>query len=88
MINAFEAREKTDLLVVLDEAKRVEEAKVFCEVICDTAIREAVEKRQFNVVVAIPMYINPIYVEKYLKLNKYNTEIHVATHSILIKWKF
>ena len=88
MISAFEAREKVNTLVVLDEAKRIEEAKVFCEVICDTAIREAVEKRQFNVVVAIPMYINPIYVEKYLKLNKYNTEIQVITHSILIKWEF
>jgi hypothetical protein len=88
MINAFEARERVNTLVALDEAKRIEEAKVFCEVICETAIREAVEKRQFSAMVAIPMDINPIYVEKYLKLNKYNTEIHVATHSILIKWKF
>lgn len=88
MINAFEARERVNTLVALDEANRIEEAKVFCEVICETAIREAVEKRQFSAMVAIPMDINPIYVEKYLKLNKYNTEIHVATHSILIKWKF
>ncbi len=88
MISAFEAREKTDLLIAFDEAKRLEEAKNFCETICDATIREAVEKRHFNVVVTIPMDINPIYVEKYLKLNKYNTEIQVSTHSILIKWRF
>ena len=88
MIKAFETKERTNSLIKLDETKRLEEAKNFCETICDVAIREAIEKRQFSKEVAIPMDINPIYVENYLKLNDYDTTIQVVTHSILIKWRY
>lgn len=54
MINANEARNKTNELLKTDYNKRMENLRVWVERHCGEAIEEAIEARKFETVIEVP----------------------------------
>ena len=54
MMNANEARNKTNELLKADENKRMEDLRAWVEETCGAEIEKAVEARKFEVVVEVP----------------------------------
>lgn len=54
MMNANEARNKTNELLKADENKRIADLRTWVEETCGKAIEEAVEARKFEAVVDVP----------------------------------
>ena len=89
MMNANEARNKTNELLKIDEAKRVEELCAWIEKHCGKAIEEAVEERRFAAVVNVPGKYNVSDVAAELRDKGYSVNICWGnpTNQITISWR-
>ena len=89
MMNADEARNKTNELLKADEAKRMEALRAWIEETCGKAIKEAIEARKFETVVQVPDEHNISTVARELRNKRYTADIcwSGSIDKITISWK-
>ena len=89
MMNANEARIKTNELLKADDNKRMEDLRAWVEETCGKAIEEAVEARRFEVVVDVPNKHNTSDVASELRDKGFVINICWGnpTNRITISWR-
>ena len=89
MMNANEARNKTNELLKADEAKRMEALRAWIEETCGKAIEEAIEARKFETVVQVPDEHNISDVANELRNKHYTANIcwSGSIDKITISWR-
>ena len=89
MMNANEARNKTNELLKADEAKRMKALRVWVEETCGKAIEEAIEARKFETVVKVPDEHSIIDVANELRNKHYTADIcwSGSIDKITIGWR-
>lgn len=88
MMNANEARNRTNELLKADETKRMEDLRAWVEECCGKAIEEAVEARKSTVVVDVPCKHNTYDVESELRGKGFKINVCWGnpTNRITISW--
>lgn len=89
MINANEARNKTNELLKADYNKRMENLRVWVERHCDKAIKEAIEARKFETNIEVPNRHNIFDVATELHEKGFTTSICRSNqiNRITISWR-
>ena len=89
MMNANEARNKTNELLKADEDKKMEVLQAWIEETCGKAIEEAIEARKFETVVQVPDEYNISAVARELRNKHYTAEIcwSGSIDKITISWR-
>lgn len=93
MINADEARNKTNELLKMGETKRMENLRTWVEETCDKEIKKAVVACEFETVVEVPNKHNIIDVVSELRNKGYTVKVYKyktwggSINKIKISWK-
>ena len=92
MMDANEARNKTNKLLKADEAKRAENLRAWVEEICGAEIEKAVKAHKFETVVVVPNKHNIVDVASELRNKGFTVNIHKykswggSINQITINW--